>query len=74
MAGSLIRVAGWDPAGPDLWPETVRETVTFAMGALTELEQHGADVSARQQVDVIAAAGSVPAGFPSLPTQVSLGG
>jgi len=74
VAGSLVRVAGWDPAGPDLWPETVRETVTFAMGALTELEQHGADVSARQKVDVIAAAGSVPAVFPSLPTQVNLGG
>jgi hypothetical protein len=45
------------------------------MGALTELEQHGADVSARQKVvDVIAAAGPVPAGFPSLPTQVNLGG
>jgi hypothetical protein len=44
------------------------------MGALKELEEHGADVSARQQVDVVAAAGSVPASFPSLPTQVSLGG
>ena len=74
VAGSLVRVAGWDPAGPDLWPETARETVIFAMGALTELEQHGADVSARQQVDVVAAAGSVPSGFPSLPTQVSLRG
>ena len=74
VAGSLVRVAAWDPAGPDLWPETARETVIFAMGALTELEQHGADVSARQQVDVIAAAGSGPAGFPSLPTRVSLGG
>ena len=74
VAGSLIRVAGWDPAGLDEWPEAVRETVIFAMGALTELEQHGADVSAREQVDVIAAAGSVPAGFPSLPTQVSLAG
>ena len=74
MAGSLVRVAAWDPAGPDLWPETARETVIFAMGALTELQEHGADVAARQQVDVIAAAGSVPAGFPSLPTQVSLGG
>ena len=73
VAGSLVRVAAWDPAGPDLWPEIVRGTVAFAMGALMELEQHGADVSARQQVDVIAAAGSVPAGFPSLPTQVSLG-
>jgi hypothetical protein len=74
VAGSLVRVAAWDPAGPDLWPEVVRETVAFAMGALAELEQHGADLSDGQQVDVIAAAGSVPAGFPSLPTQVSLGG
>jgi hypothetical protein len=74
VAGSLVRVAAWDPAGPDLRPETARETVIFATGALTELEQHGADVAARQKVDVIAAAGSVPSGFPSLPTQVSLGG
>ncbi len=37
-------------------------------------EQHGADVAARQQVDVIAAAGAAPSGFPSLPTQVSRGG
>lgn len=74
VAGSLVRVAAWDPAGPDLWPETARATVIFAMGALTELQEHGADVAARQQVDVIAAAGSVPTGFPSLPTQVSLGG
>jgi hypothetical protein len=74
VAGSLVRVAAWDPAGPDLWPETARGTVIFAMGALMKLEQHGADVSARQKVDVIAAAGSVPAGFPSLPTQVSLDG
>ena len=74
VAGSLVRVAAWDPAGPDLWPEIARETVIFAMGALTELEQHGADVAARQQVDVIAAAGAAPSGFPSLPAQVSLGG
>ena len=74
VAGALVRVAAWDPAGPDLWPETARETVIFAMGALTELQEHGADVAARQQVDVLAAAGAVPSGFPSLPTQVSLGG
>ena len=36
-AGSLVRVAAWDPAGLDLWPETVRDPVVFAMGALTEL-------------------------------------
>lgn len=74
VAGSLVRVAAWDPAGPDLWPETARGTVIFAMGALTELQEHGADVAVLQQVDVLAAAGSVPSGFPSLPTQVSLGG
>jgi hypothetical protein len=74
VAGSLACVAAWDPAGPDLWPETVRGTVAFAMGALTELQEHGADVAARQKVDVIAAAGSVPSGFPSLPAQVSLNG
>ena len=74
VAGSLVRVAAWDPAGPDLWPETARETVIFAMGALTELQEHGAAGDVRQQVDVLAAAGSVPSGFPSLPTQVSLGG
>ncbi len=73
-AGSLVRVAAWDPAGPDLWPETAPETVIFAMSALTELEQHGADVVARQQVDVIAAAGAAASGFPSLPAQVSPGG
>lgn len=50
VAVSLVRVAAWNPAGPDLWPEVVRETVAFAVGALTELEEHGADVSAHQQV------------------------
>jgi hypothetical protein len=33
VAGSLVCVAAWDPAGPDLWPETARETAIFAMGA-----------------------------------------
>jgi hypothetical protein len=56
VAGSLVRIAGWDPADPDPWPETVRGTVTFAMGALTELEQHGADVSGRPEAGVTAAA------------------
>jgi hypothetical protein len=74
VAGSPGPRRGLDPADPDLWPEVVRATVAFAMSALTELEQHGADLSARQQAGVTAAAGSVPAAFPSLPAQVSLGG
>ena len=73
-AGSLVRVAGWDPAGLDEWPESVREAAAFAMGALGELEQHGADVSDREQVEVVPAAGAVPTGFPSLPTRVNAAG
>jgi hypothetical protein len=73
-AGALVRVAGWDPAGLDEWPEAVREAVIFAMGALTALEEHGAYICAREQVEVIPAAGSAPAGFPSLPTRVNAGG
>ena len=56
-AGSLVRVSGWDPAGLDAWPELVRDPAVFAMGALTALEEHGADVADREQVDVITAAG-----------------
>ena len=73
-AGSVVRVAGWDPAGLDAWPELVRDPAVFAMGALTALEEHGADVADREQVDVITAAGLAPAGFPSLPTRVNAAG
>jgi hypothetical protein len=73
-AGSLVRVAGWDPADLDAWPEMVRDPVGFAMGALTALEEHGADMSDREQVDVIPAAGSAPAGFPSLSARVNAAG
>ena len=73
-AGSLVCVAGWDPASLDTWPEMVRDPVTFTMGALTALEEHGADISAREQVEVITAAGLAVAGFPSLPTRVNAAG
>ena len=73
-AGSLVRVASWDPAGLDAWPELVRDPAVFAMGALTALEEHGADVADREQADVITAAGLAPAGFPSLPTRVNAAG
>jgi hypothetical protein len=68
VAGSLVPVAAWDRLDLDEWPEAVRATVAFAMGALTELEAHHADVGAREQVDVETAAGAAAAGFPSLPT------
>ena len=70
MLGSLVRVAAWDLAGPG-WPEVIRDAVVFADGALRELQGHGADVAARDKVDVLAAAGSVPTAFPSLPVQVA---
>ena len=73
-AGALVRVAGWGSAGLDAWPELVRDPVVFAMGALTALEEHGADVSDREQVDVNTAAGLAPVGFPSLPTRVNAAG
>ena len=71
VAGSLIHVAGWDRLGLDLWPEAVRATAAFAMGALKELQEHGADVGARDQVDVETAAKPAVAGFPRLPAWVT---
>jgi len=73
-AGSLVRVAGWDPVSVDLWPEIVRSPVVFALGALRELQDHGADAGPRDKVDLVAAAGSVPTPFPALPAQVNLHG
>jgi hypothetical protein len=71
MAGSLVRVAAWDLASPGSWPEAIRDAVVFADGALRELQDHGADVAGREEVDVLAAARSVPTTFPSLPAQVT---
>ena len=45
--------------------------VVFADGALRELQDHGADIGTREEVGVLAAAGSVPTAFPSLPVQVT---
>ena len=73
-AGSLILVAGWDRLDLDGWPERVRATAVFAVGVLQELQEHGADVRAREQVDVEAAAESAAAGFPGLPAWVTAGG
>lgn len=72
--GSLVRVAGWDAAGLDAWPEIVRDPAAFAMAALTELEQHGADICAPGRVEVIPAAQAGSAGFPVLPVRVNAAG
>jgi hypothetical protein len=73
-AGSLILVAGWDRLDLVGWPERVRATAVFAAGVLRELQEHGADVRVREQVEVEAAAESPAAGFPGLPAWVTAGG
>ena len=70
VAGSLVPVASWDHLAAGGWPETVRATAVFAMGALKELQEHGADVGVRHQVDLQTAAGNATAGFPGLPVTV----
>ena len=78
VAGTLVQVADWDQLGLDEWPETVRPAVAFAMGALKELQEHGADVGAHRNpaglVAVDSAAGTAMTGFPSLPAWVNAAG
>jgi hypothetical protein len=66
MCGRLVPVAAWDWQEAVDWPEKIRATAAFAMGVLTELEEHGADLAARHQVDlddaVITATAGIPAG------------
>lgn len=74
VAGAAIHVAAWDHLTLEEWPEIVRPAVAFAMGALKELQEHGADVGASRhpsgQVEVDSAAGAAVTGFPALPTSV----
>ncbi len=73
-AGSVIHVAAWDHLTLEEWPEIVRPAVAFAIGALKELQEHGADVGASRhlsgQVEVEFAAGAAVGGFPALPASV----
>jgi hypothetical protein len=62
LNGLLITVARWDALDPDGWPERVRATVAFALGMLTELEDHGADLGAYHRVDLEAAAATATGG------------
>jgi hypothetical protein len=74
VAGSVIGVAGWDHLSLEEWPEVARPTVTFAMGALKELQEHGADVGTHRHpsgpVEVESAAEAAVTGFPARPTSV----
>lgn len=65
LNGLPIPVARWDRQDPDGWPEQVRATAAFALGMLTELEVHGADLGAYDQVDLDAAAVTATAGVPA---------
>ena len=63
--GLLIPVAAWDRQDPDGWPERIRPAVAFALSVLAELEEHGADLGAADEVDLdgdVAAAAGFPAG------------
>lgn len=64
MGGRLIPVAAWPGQDLDGWPERIRPAVAFAMGVLTELEEHDADLGARNQVDLSQAAAQATAGVP----------
>ena len=62
----LVPVAAWDRQDLDGWPERIRQTVAFAMGILTELEEHGgADLGARDRVDLDTAAATTTPGIPA---------
>ena len=64
ICGHLVPVAEWDCLEPEGWPEKIRATVAFAMGVLTELEEHGADLAAGRRVDPDDAAVAAVAGIP----------
>jgi hypothetical protein len=72
VAGSVIHVAGWDQLSLEEWPEIARPTVTFVMGALKELQEHGADVGAHRSgpVEVESATEAAVTGFPALQASV----
>jgi hypothetical protein len=73
VAGSLVHVASWDHLDVGQWPEQVRGTVGFAMGALRELREHGASVGVRD-VEVEPTARSVAYGLPALPARADPAG
>jgi hypothetical protein len=70
LGGRLILAGSWERQDFDWWPEQIRAGVAFAMGMITELEEHGADLGARHRVrldDPDAATVGVPLGITSGP-------
>ena len=55
LGGHLILAGTWDRQEPEEWPERIRPAVAFAMGMLTELEEHDADLGVRHRVRLEAA-------------------
>lgn len=64
LGGQLILAAAWPGQDLDGWPERIRPAVAFAMGVLTELEEHDADLAAHDRVDLSQAAAQATAGLP----------
>jgi len=68
LGGHLILAGTWGRQDPDQWPERIRPAVAFAMGMLTELEEHDADLGVPHRVRLEAAdtaAMGVPLGITS---------
>lgn len=66
IAGKLVLAGEWSLADFDDWSETVRVTAAFAMAALAELEERGADLRSGEGVDLETVAPAVTAGLPPL--------
>jgi len=64
LGGRLIAVAAWPGHDLDGWPDRIRPAAAFAMGVLTELEEHGADLGAHGRVDLNQATDVAVAGIP----------
>ncbi len=68
LGGRLILAGNWDRQDLDRWPEQIRPAVAFAMGMVTELEEHSADLGTRHRVrrdDPDTATVGVPLGITS---------
>jgi hypothetical protein len=61
----LVPVAAWQMAGTSAWPERIRDTVIFAMSAMTALGEQ-ADLGELAPVDLTSAAQATVAGLPPL--------